>query len=341
MKKHLKTIIIILLLLLLGIGLYIAVSYSNRVKFNDDYVNGNTAGNLYNGGYFCEYEGTIYFANPDDENKLYSMDSNGKNIQKISNDMVGFLNVDENYIYYVRNNPRASVSFDNFSFFQNALCRLSKGGKNVEVLDEDPCNYASLCGNYIYYLHYDEQTASTLYKVKIDGTERQQILNSAIYTCSANGQYIYYNGMTTDGSLYCLDTATDHKSLVYECNSFKPIVNSRSDVYYLDVDQDNALVHVDIDAGKPVTLTDDSIDLYNVYGDTIYYQNYKDNNESALCSIKSNGTSQTLIQKGYFKNIHVTSQFVFFTDYYSDIVYYFSRSNPNDIREFHPGVDEN
>lgn len=338
MKKHIKLIIILILMLLIaGIGIYIAVSFSNRVIFNDGYVNGSTAGNLYNGGTFCEYDGVIYFANPDDQNKLYSMDSDGKNLTKINDDVPGFINADDNYIYYVRNNSRSSVSYDNFSFFQNALCRLSKDGKSVEILDEDPCNYATLCGNYIYYLHYDEETASTLYKVKIDGTERQQVLNYAIYTCSVNGQYIYFNGTKTDGSLYCLDTATDQTYIVYECNSYKPIVNDTTDVYYLDISSDNALVHTDIKSSQSLTLTNESIDIYNVYGDTIYYQNYKNNNESEFCSIKSDGTKQTVIKIGSFTNIHVTSRFVFFTDYYSDTVYYFSKTTPDDIREFHPG----
>lgn len=35
---------------------------------------GNTAGNLNNSGYFCEYDGTVYFANAYDSNTLYSMD---------------------------------------------------------------------------------------------------------------------------------------------------------------------------------------------------------------------------------------------------------------------------
>lgn len=339
MKKYLKLIISIILVIILLFGIYALTAYIGRVRFNDGYVNGNTAGNLYNGGYFCEYDGIIYFANPDDDNRLYSMDSNGTNLKKLSNDIVMHINVDENYIYYVRNNPRNSISYENFSFFQNALCRLTKDGKSVEVLDEDPCNYVTLCGNYLYYLHYDEKTASTLYKVKIDGTERQQVLNYAIYTCCAVGQYIYYHGMNTDGSLYCLDTATDQTYLVYECNSYKPIVYDNGDVYYMDADQNNALVSTNLNSDSPVTLSTDSLDLFNVYEDTVYYQNYKKDG-SEICLIKTDGTNHTVIKEGSYCNIHVTSKFVYFTEYSSGDVYYFSRSNPSDVRKFQPGVLE-
>ena len=338
MKKKSITLIFIILFIVLGLGLAFLYSYANRLKYNSTYVNGNTAGNLYNGGFFCENNGTIYFSNPDDENRLYAMDSNGKNLRKLCNDTATFINADDNYVYYVRNNPRADLSFTYFSFHQNSLCRISKDGTSAQVLDQDPCNYATLCGNYIYYLHYDDEEASTLYKVKIDGTERQQVLNYAVYTCSTNGQYIYYNGMKTNGSIYRLDTVTDQEILLYECSSYKPIISNGMDVYYLDVEQNNALVRTNMNWDTPTLLSSDSIDVYNVYGDTIYYQNFKENKESAFCSIKTDGTENNIITQGSYTNIHVTSNFVFFTDYYSGEVYYFSRNNPDNILKFHPGT---
>ena len=44
---------------------------NSKIQYNDEYVNGNTAGNLYNGGYFCEKDGVIYFANPDATNRNF------------------------------------------------------------------------------------------------------------------------------------------------------------------------------------------------------------------------------------------------------------------------------
>ena len=72
MKKALKFMIpgIILLITLI---LIIARARSNKIPSNSEYAIGNLAGNLMNGGYFCESDGTIYFANPYDSNRLYSM----------------------------------------------------------------------------------------------------------------------------------------------------------------------------------------------------------------------------------------------------------------------------
>ena len=69
MKKVIIGIIAILLCL--------AIFWGNKfltpeTKMNQGFVNGNTAGNLYNGGLFCEYNGVIYFSNPNDNGRLYS-----------------------------------------------------------------------------------------------------------------------------------------------------------------------------------------------------------------------------------------------------------------------------
>ena len=259
MKKRLPIIIIaVLVVVFAGLGFY--SHQKSKIKYNTSYVNGNTAGNLYNAGLFCEKNGTVYFANPDDDYRLYSMDTNGNHLKKLSYDRVMYINADDHYVYYVRNNENNGTGFDFFSYARNSLCRIDQNGENTKILDKDPCLYASLVGNYIYYLHYDDKDATTLYKIGIDGEGRKKVYSPYIFTCSTLGQYIYTSGTESDGAIYQLDTASDSLSKVYECNSFKPIVTSDDNVYYMDVDQNNALVHTNMKSGHPVTLTkEDSI----------------------------------------------------------------------------------
>ena len=59
MKKHLPIIIIaVLVVIVAGLGFY--SHQKSKIKYNTSYVNGNTAGNLYNAGLFCEKNGTVY-----------------------------------------------------------------------------------------------------------------------------------------------------------------------------------------------------------------------------------------------------------------------------------------
>lgn len=335
-----KIIIGIIAAILLGLLIFFGTKISNpETKMNQGYVNGNTAGNLYNGGLFCEHNGVIFFSNPSDNGKLYSMDSNGNNLKKLSEDVATYINADDNYIYYVRNNAGESLDFNFVAFHRNALVRMDHDGKNTVILDTEPSLYASLIGNYIYYIHYDQNDASTLYKVRIDGEEQQQVMSEAVFTCNADGQYFYYNGMSADGSIHRYDTATDTSSIVYTGNCFQPIVKDGVDVYYIDGDTDCSIVHTNITFDNPTFITTDSVDSYNVYGSYIYYQRY-DKNGSALCMIKNDGSDFQVLLEGDYCDIHVTSYFVFFREYHSGDMYYFSRTNPNVIERFKPGTLE-
>lgn len=332
-----KIIIGLIVALLLGGLIFLGTRVANpETKMNTGYVNGNTAGNLYNGGLFCEYNGVIFFSNPSDGGKLYSMDSSGNNLTKISNDKATYINVDDNYIYYVRNNPGDSLDFNFVAFHRNALVRMDHDGKNLVILDTSPCLYASLLGNYIYYIHYDEVEASTLYKVRIDGEELQQVSTEPVFTCNTDGQYFYYHGMDTDGNIHRFNTANDTSTVVYEGNCFQPII-SDNDVYYIDGNTDYSIIHTNLQFDNPTFITRDSVDAYNVYGSYIYYQRY-DEDGSALCVIKNDGTGFEVIKEGDFCDIHVTSYYVFFRDYHSEKMYYFPRSNPKDIQLFNPGT---
>lgn len=105
MKKK-TPFLVLFLLLTIAAALGIYRHLSEKTKFNETYVNGNVAGNLYNSGLFCENDGTIFFSNPADENKLYSMNSDGSNVKKLCDDTALSINADANYVYYVRNNQK-------------------------------------------------------------------------------------------------------------------------------------------------------------------------------------------------------------------------------------------
>lgn len=117
----------------------------------------------------------------------------------------------------------------------------------------------------------------------------------------------------------------------------KPIVTSDDNVYYMDVDQNNALVHTNMKSGHPVTLTKDSLDLYNVYGSSIFYQRYSEDNP-ALCMIKNDGSGYQELAQGNYSNINVTSSYIYFTDFKTKEMFCTPTDHPGTLTAFHPGV---
>lgn len=339
MKKIMTTIICIVVAAIVGVGGFFLWKNA-QTKLNDGYVNGNTAGNLYNGGLFCERDGTIYFANPSDNNTLYSMNVNGSDLKKLSDDKVSFINVDDHYIYYTRSNPKMHGS-DFLSGFltinTDSLIRMNRDGSGSEViLDPDPSMYASLIGNYIYYLHYDKDTSTTLYKVKIDGSEPVQILDQPYFTASTEGQYMYYNGIENDHYIWRLDTSTDNVGLLYGGNCWMPIVKDGV-AYYMDVNRDYAISCTNLEDQSTQYLGDERVDCFNVHGDYIYFQR---NEDPALCRMRTDGSEYEEIVKGTFTNIHVTSHYVYFRDFSSNIVFYAPTRGNGEVAIFSPGEAE-
>ena len=317
--KKIITFIIIGIAVIAAISLSLFTRHMNAPKYNDGYVNGNTAGNLYNNGLFCEYGNYIYFANPDDGNRLYRMNRNGSDMEKICNDSVASINVDENYIYYVRTGGDSTSDFSFFHYNTNSLCKIRRDGKgDVIILDEAPALYASLVGNYIYYLHYDTETATTLYRVKIDGEGMQQVSTEPYFTCATNGQYIYYNGLDGDHNIYQYDTATGSQSLLYKDNCWMPIVEGNY-VYFLDLNDNYSLAKVDLTTQEKTTICDDFVECFNLYNGTIYFQ--RSGKEPALCKVDVDGTNYSVIRNGVYNSLNIAGNVLYFVEFSSEELY--------------------
>lgn len=334
MKKtiHILILLVIALAIAGSVAYYI---YAGRTVFNDSYVNGNTAGNLYNGGFFCERGDTVYFSNPNDNNYLYSMNLAGGNVQKLHADRVSYINADDRYVYYVRNNVGADDLSSALRLNANSLCRYDLKRKKVTVLDPDPSIYISLLGNYLYYIHYSTETASTLYRVKIDGSEKEQVDSNPYFTCSANGQYFYYNGIQNDHNIYQMDTATGNSQMICQGNFWMPSADNEN-IYFLDCGQNYALMQLGRSQSEPTVLVKDRIETYNVFGDTVYFQKNNLNGDAALCSIRTDGSDYQELLSGDYANINVTSQFIYFTSVGQDGTVYKIPTSGGDVSVFNP-----
>lgn len=339
MKKKRIRLIIAIVVLVIIVGVIIFLYNTFRMRFNDTYVNGNSAGNLYNSGTFCESGDTIFFANPDDGNKLYSMKTDGTKLKKMCDDSITFINADEHYVYYTRADSGANEEFSFLHFNTHSLCRIRRDGfGEAATLDNRPCLFASLSGNYLYYLPYDTTDATTLYKVKIDGTNMKKVSQYPYFTCSTNGQYIFYNGLKGDHNIYRFDTTRDTQSVLYKDNCWMPIVtDDESTAYFMDCSSDYNLAKVDLTNGTKQILCDYRVDFYNICGNYIYFQTSIE--DPALYRMKTDGTECELVKAGTHHDINVTSTYVYFTDYYSETVYRVPTGATSPIEPFHPGVD--
>ena len=170
-----------------------------------------------------------------------------------------------------------------------------------------------LCGNYIYYEKYDNKSAVSLEKIKINKKEKQTVIPEMILnpSCYADGK-IYYNGddKNKDHYLYALDTATDTTSLIWEGDVWNPIVQDGY-VYFMDISSDYRLCRYSLYDDVVEILTNERLDMFNIYNNYIYYQ-VSSPTEPALKRMLLDGSSQETVAEGVFQNINITSQYVYF-----------------------------
>ena len=304
--------------------LFLFVILSSRIPMNDEFTIGNTPGNLNNGGYFCEMDGRVYFANAYDNFALYSMNPDETDLDKYNEGAVSSINAAGNYLYYAQVSGAVRMA---------GIYRSNLKGKSVVGLDRCDIVSMQLCGNYLYYEKYDKQIGTSLDKVRIDKKDKQTVAEAIINpNCYLDGK-IYYNGAAEDHYLHALDIATDRDSVVWQGNIWNPIVQNGY-VYYMDVAENYRLCRYNLSTDVVEVLTNDRIDMFNVYDNYIYYQ-VSSSDAPALKRMLTDGSSQETVRDGVYQNINITSHYVYFNSFNeSTPVYKTSTYGPINVTTF-------
>ena len=335
MSSKAKNILIVSITGVIIIALFVIFFLTSKVTMNEDYVSGNSAGNLNNGGFFCESNGRVYFANAYDNNTLYSMNADGTDIRKLNNSPVSSINAAGKYLYYAMTSGSKKSGGDGLGHMMQTSGIDRSNLKDKSAVNLDRCHIVSmqLCGNYLYYEKYDNKEGTSLDKIRIDKKEKQTVANEIINpNCYVNGK-IYYQGTARDHYLHALDVATDKDSVIWKGNIWNPIVQD-SYVYYMDVSENYRLCRYSLSGDVVEVLTNERIDMFNVYRDYIYYQ-VSSPDAPALKRMMIDGSSQETVQEGVFQNINITSSYVYFNGFDAPVpVYKTSTYGPVNVTTF-------
>lgn len=340
MNKKQKNVIITGIVVIAIATLATVFHFMNKVSlYDDETTTGNTSCNLLNGGLFCETEDTIFFANPYDENILYSMNKDLGNIRQISGDNVSYLNIAGKYIFYTKRNDKKNLDSDAFmALSTTGLYRMTTNGKNISKLYDNPTQVACLYGNQVYYQHYDDKKGLLLYSAKIDGSSDTMLLEEPCAPYAIDNGFIYYTGTKEDHDIHSLATNGSGKQTIYNGNC-TGLAKQGDYLYFLDMNADYSLKRISTNGGTPETLISDHIATYNVSPneDVIYCQidNGTDANGLYLYDIASN--SLELLAAGNYNYLHLTSDYLFYESYDQSKLYVMDLAT-NSSKEFIPNV---
>lgn len=329
--------ILAIVIFLAIVALFVFFNFQARIKpYDDPTTTGNTSTNLLNGGLFTQSDGRIYFANPYDQNSLYSMDMNLKKVKKVYEDYVSYLNAAGDYIFYTRRNDKKGNNGDAIlSLSTTGLYRIKTKGTGLGQLYRNPTQTVNLLGNEVYYQHYDDQKGLQLFRIGIDGKKDTMLLDEGASPTAIIDNTIYYTGMDSDHNIHSMSTDGSNEKVICEGN-FTGLSYSNGALYCMDMDNDYTLCQLELDGSNLVHLTQERIATYNISedGETIYYQ-LDNNTDNGLYALDATSGTQTLLLEGNYNYLHVISDYLFFEEYDGSKAYVMNIST-EEIQDFNP-----
>lgn len=338
MKNKIKMVLGSILVILAFSLLILFSILQNRVKPIPEGSVGNTAGNANNGGCFCEYNGTVYFSNPYDGGALYSMSPDETNLKKIISANTSHLNAGGKYLFYYQKGSSENGSGLGNMSISHGLYRSDLNGRNVISLVRMPIFNLQLIDNYLYFLSSGNK-GEEFCKIKIDKTDKSILTHTGWNFSSAMPDgTVYYNGTQNNHFLYRYNTKTNSSSVVWEGNLWFPVYDNGY-IYYLSVDNEYKLCRYSLANEVVEILTHDRVDCFNLAGGYLYYQK-NSVDEPALKRMTLDGKEPEIIAEGNYTHINVTSKYVYFSAFGSEIPLYRTPiDGPISVNTFHAAME--
>lgn len=337
MQKIIKRVFLVLIVLTLVIYLGLFFYNLNRTYYNDENEIGNSAGNIYNGGLFSEQDGKIYFSNENADGRMYVMNSDCTNFKKLTDDKAVYINVDENYIYYVRaNNTRENNKGGLLVFYNTGVFRINQNGSGIKAISSKPGAYLTLKGNNLYFQRYDVGIGLYLYKYQIDGDLERLMVEDAVIPAAVTDNFLYYTGYSEDHNINEINLSSYTTHTKIEGTFLYPIFTANY-IYYMDGSHKYRIYRMNLDGSEATKLVNRRCSTYNITnsGKYLYYQ-VDDTKNNGIYRLNLETMQEERLKKGNFKQIHVTSHYVFFKDFDNTNTYVVEADGSPTVNLFEP-----
>ena len=247
-----------------------------------------------NYGYVAEHNGNYFFANSDDENKLYQMDGNCKNLVKLSD----FPNAGrglkiqfvENKLLYLQisNSLEGSPPYV-YTLYEYSLEKKSE----MKLLNMNICDFL-LYNERIVFSTIDE---GGIYSANMDGTDVRKITGPF----APRGLHVYAGRLYYSHGEAFIREDFDGTNIVVLGPTFSlPPVLYGKHLYYIDFSR-RGLHRLNVSSFdrsaynyKTKTLVEENVESFTIKGGTLYYAT----RDNKIYRISLNGWGRTFITNG-------------------------------------------
>lgn len=320
-----KTILIIVTIsgIFLLVLFYILGQLGRKIPENNVNVVGNTAGNLYNGGMFCEDDGYVYFSNAYDNYALYRMLPNETEMEKLISTQTKNINAAGKYFYYYQFGSGDGEGLGYVIDTTGIYRAEKKNARKSTCLHRALLDTMVLAGNHIIY-DYNGSNGVVLQKIDIDGKNGMEILPYKVTPAYVDNGKMYFNDTSDDFHLNAMEIsslASGNPRIfeLYTEDVYMPLVEE-NDIYYIDIHNNYALVRYNLVSQEKIVLDNTRTDMFNISKNYVYYQTSGDNPQ--FKRVAKDGSSMDVIADGAYNTINITSRYVYFTEFNSELPVY-------------------
>ncbi len=316
-----KALGISIFVLILG-GIMLSVILDNRAYINPDTYVGNTAGNLNNGGKFCDTEKKVFFSNAYDNGSLYIMNPDETGLKRVSGIRASYINADEHFVYFESNDLSAASGLGGLAVPSIGIFKMNHGGGKSGNIVRENVRGLTLIGNNIYYVKDTKETGITFNSMDVNKKEETLLLKQEVNPGCTDGRNIYFTNFATDMGLYRYDVTTGGMSMVTAERAYNPQIQGEY-IYYMDIADDYHICRMKMSDGTSETLGDDRVDMFLVVGGKIFYQ--KSSQDSpALMIMNTDGSGASTVMEGVYKGLSAAGYYVYFYTFNDDAIYHVS-----------------
>ncbi|ESL01995.1 hypothetical protein GCWU000282_02814 [Catonella morbi ATCC 51271] len=334
LKANISVGLVVVVLILI----FVTAKFSGRVIPNTEGAVGNSACNLYNGGLFCSDDEKIYFSNLKDRGALYSMSKELTDFEYMQEDTAGYINNTSNYIVYSRlNYTRNDTVKRVLQFSYSGIYRVAKKGSHaIGGIYAYDVGAVGLIGNKVYYQRHEKDGNMNLYCSSLDGKNEELLLEEKVVPGTLTSSKIYYGGAEGDHYIYSFDPVTKQKVVIYKGNCYQPALIG-GNIYFISLSKNYNIAKIDEYGQNPTILVEEKCSFYNVTPNeqyVVYQVDDAKNNRLEMMNLST--LEKTVIKTGDYNSINIIGDRVFFREFGTDEVYYFSLSSPGQVENFNP-----
>lgn len=319
-KKFLMGLIILIVIVVLGVLEWSNGVISNHLPFG--YKMGNTVGNIVNCGYSVAKDNYIYYVAPSENmqnTNIYKVKKGTSDFEVIFQGSydIRALNIVGNKIYFI---SISNEQTDDEDGIDNKICKINLDGSDFTVINDNEFAYdyydMYAINNQIYYVGTDEN----VYQMDLNGGNRKLVAQTNTGFLAMNSNYIIYNKENEEGSdyiTYIRKLKGTEETPINGSRIFTPMFHE-NDIYYIN--QNQVLAKIPIDGGEEEVVLDDTIYNMNLVNDSIYYLNYKDEENQdytvAIYKLSTQGGEPEIMKdlSNYTSFLNVVEDYVYYMD---------------------------